>query len=636
MLVGLESAGTSCWRIREMAVSKVQGFLCWVAVSVAVVFLCSSVSGEIFFSETFEDTAVGAAPDVATWQDQGGLIIAEGGVSGQYATNAAAGGDRWATHWKDDPLGGGTNYADPNNPGSGILYGYGLMKFGGGGNDRSQLLFARNDMTPWGYAYAKFYPYYNKFQFQEGSGASYAMNVASTPSSDPNILAYDEWFAVKTVMDFAANHQKAYYSKGGETQDDWREGWDYPFENPLPFGQANGLGVIQLYVFTATAAGSTCWDNLIFADEDLTPDQILNFAECGDWGYAEGDLDEDCRVNVTDLAIAAAGWLECTDPTNPTECPAPAGGPPVTIYFEETFEDYAYDEPIGPGDTWTHGDPCEPNALALVARDDYAITGMYATNVDNSSCAATHRNPAGENYSDSGVLYCHAAMRWSGVGERDGWLQHFSWVTSDFQPYAEDGSDGWIYSRFRMRGDGTEWINLRPYLGAYNGADGPLQSMVITDPDDPNASLVWSDAPEDINANEWFAVQAIMDIDGGVHKVYYSKGGGNQADWQKKWVRSYTIPTGELLSGGTNGLGRVAISTDFTTPYQNAIDNILITDQRLVPDQVLHYGSCGEWGYPPGDLDENCYSNIADFGRFAGSWLDCTDPLGLGCAPAAP
>ena len=241
--------------------------LCVIGI-MAIFALTSTASATVFFQEDFESTAVGASLNPATWQDQGGLVVADGGVAGRYATNSSAGGDMWATHWKDDPLGGGTNYAE-----SGILYSYGLMKFGGGGNDRSQLLFARNDVAPWGYANAKFYPYYDKFQFQEGSGASYKRTVASTPSSDPDVLAYDEWFAVKVVMDFAANHQKAYYSKGGDTQGDWRAAWDFPFENPLPFGQANGLGVIQLYVFTATEAGSTCWDNLIFADENLTPNE---------------------------------------------------------------------------------------------------------------------------------------------------------------------------------------------------------------------------------------------------------------------------------------------------------------------------------------------------------------------------
>ena len=354
-----------------------------IAVVVAAAFLMAgSAWAEVFFAETFEATPIGATPNPSTWQDQGGLIIAEGGISGQYATNAAAGGDKWATHWKDDPLGGGTNYAE-----SGILYAYALMKFGGGGNDRSQLLFARNDVSPWGHAYAKFYPYYDKFQFQEGSGASYKRTVVSTPSSDPNVLAYDEWFAVKCVMDFAANHQKAYYSKGGATQDDWREAWDFPFENPLPFGQANGLGAIQLYVFTATEAGSTCWDNLIFADEDFTPDEVLTY-----------------------------------DPT--------------VIFFSETFEDTDVGSPLDPTKWQDQG------GLAVAAG---GISGRYATNASSGGDMwATHWKDdplgGGTNYAESGILYGYALMKFDGGEGSD--RSQLLFARNDVSPW------GHAYSKF--------------------------------------------------------------------------------------------------------------------------------------------------------------------------------------------
>jgi hypothetical protein len=36
--------------------------------------------------------------------------------------------------------------------------------------------------------------------------------------------------------------------------------------------------------------------------------------ECGDWGYLPADLNRDCYVNLADIAIMAASWLDCTDP----------------------------------------------------------------------------------------------------------------------------------------------------------------------------------------------------------------------------------------------------------------------------------------------------------------------------------
>ena len=38
--------------------------------------------------------------------------------------------------------------------------------------------------------------------------------------------------------------------------------------------------------------------------------------KCGEWGYLEGDLDENCYVDVRDLARFADQWLNCTDSEN--------------------------------------------------------------------------------------------------------------------------------------------------------------------------------------------------------------------------------------------------------------------------------------------------------------------------------
>ena len=40
---------------------------------------------------------------------------------------------------------------------------------------------------------------------------------------------------------------------------------------------------------------------------------------CGDWGYLEADIDEDCDVDFGDVALLALDWLKCTDPQG-AEC----------------------------------------------------------------------------------------------------------------------------------------------------------------------------------------------------------------------------------------------------------------------------------------------------------------------------
>ena len=41
---------------------------------------------------------------------------------------------------------------------------------------------------------------------------------------------------------------------------------------------------------------------------------------CGEWGYASGDLVQDCRVNFADFAQFAKKWMQCTDPAHPENC----------------------------------------------------------------------------------------------------------------------------------------------------------------------------------------------------------------------------------------------------------------------------------------------------------------------------
>lgn len=41
---------------------------------------------------------------------------------------------------------------------------------------------------------------------------------------------------------------------------------------------------------------------------------------------------------------------------------------------------------------------------------------------------------------------------------------------------------------------------------------------------------------------------------------------------------------------------------------------------------------CGAWGRLMADLNADCYVNFQDFAIFAGQWLQCTDPVGTGCA----
>ena len=53
--------------------------------------------------------------------------------------------------------------------------------------------------------------------------------------------------------------------------------------------------------------------------EDATADVVPSIADndCGAWGYFAGDANRNCEVDLMDLAILAAQWLQCTTPNVP-------------------------------------------------------------------------------------------------------------------------------------------------------------------------------------------------------------------------------------------------------------------------------------------------------------------------------
>lgn len=55
------------------------------------------------------------------------------------------------------------------------------------------------------------------------------------------------------------------------------------------------------------------WDNDLQADIMTYSKGVLEL-ECGDRGYLYGDLNRDCRVDLVDVSLLAAGWLNCSLP----------------------------------------------------------------------------------------------------------------------------------------------------------------------------------------------------------------------------------------------------------------------------------------------------------------------------------
>jgi hypothetical protein len=51
---------------------------------------------------------------------------------------------------------------------------------------------------------------------------------------------------------------------------------------------------------------TSSWNNFVFIGED----------GCGLYGFASGDVDNDCYVTLADFSVLASEWLKCTDPAD--------------------------------------------------------------------------------------------------------------------------------------------------------------------------------------------------------------------------------------------------------------------------------------------------------------------------------
>ena len=53
-------------------------------------------------------------------------------------------------------------------------------------------------------------------------------------------------------------------------------------------------------------------------------------------------------------------------------------------------------------------------------------------------------------------------------------------------------------------------------------------------------------------------------------------------------------------------------------------------------DGAANGAQCGDWGYPPGDINRDCVVDLIDFALLTGIWGQCSDPSGLNCQKVFP
>jgi|GEM_PF-3141751 len=93
--------------------------------------------------------------------------------------------------------------------------------------------------------------------------------------------------------------------------------WVYigAFQSGVPnWGLAHSsTGNNRGYMSFVNYAGGTNWRSTTY---DAAFTLLIKDPVCGDWGYLPGDINKDCRVNLTDFALVAERWLaaNCATP----------------------------------------------------------------------------------------------------------------------------------------------------------------------------------------------------------------------------------------------------------------------------------------------------------------------------------
>ena len=113
----------------------------------------------------------------------------------------------------------------------------------------------------------------------------------------------------------------------------------------------------------------------------------------------------------------------------------------------------------------------------------------------------------------------------------------------------------------------------------------------------------------------------------------YGYGGGGYAG--EGDVEFYSLYQANFLPTGPGPASELLKTTESDPEFLRGAtlsgDTIVLAyGDDLLYSAELEMG-CGDWGYLPADLNEDCMVNLLDFAKFAESWLYCTDPTKPGC-----
>ncbi len=323
---------------------------------------------------------------------------------------------------------------------------------------------------------------------------------------------------------------------------------------------------------------------------------VVAEADCGQWGYLEGDLDGNCYVDVNDLQLFALDWLDTTDPASPNA-------------QQGTFDDYsAYNIPMAVSA------PTIDGTLSAGEWDDAKVISLVYPDVVTPPQIGSLKYAEPIDLNDFSVYYYYkwdATYLYCGVKVLDDVLL----FSDNFYP------DDHVTMAMNLNRAGTTAIQCAMYEYS-RSSTGTTQIQNRVDLFDPNQ-----------NPDNAIIASGIL-LDGLIPIGWTYEAALKWTDWNAGY---------SPIVGDTHGMYHLAIDNDGSigdTTNRPVTHTFLsdagglgeITAPAIYRVVTLTSGlACGDLGYVDGDVDGNCKVNLLDFEKIASDWLGCTDPLGVGC-----
>ncbi|MCD4831422.1 MAG: hypothetical protein K8R02_06390 [Anaerohalosphaeraceae bacterium] len=315
--------------------------------------------------------------------------------------------------------------------------------------------------------------------------------------------------------------------------------------------------------------------------------------QCGDAGtvYLLGDLNQDCDVNIKDMAMFASEWLLCTDPAD-GNC-IPYQPQPQQKIYSETFDTDPGWEYVGPRtpDSIYWEDSVDGGVIAgTYYRDDIGVSRYYTSDL-NDVIGRPLDNTL--DWTLSFDLY-----------EVDGYKIYPAWGLVDSSDAFLDGS--------------MDENNPANYIKYYAFPRYEQSKFKYDLPIGSETDSGWS--PSDTYAkSEWYTVEMSWSAAESELICRVIVDGVDAFTWQSTITEEFSFDSFAMWD---------YYNTSEFQDSDQLFDNLtIVADVNTTPSQ------CGDAGtiYITSDLSEDCYVDFEDYSKFAEDWLKCTDPNNSDC-----